>query len=130
MIQYLSTVWEQGGHTLLRMDADHSGALRGNISACHPVAKGCWIVGNDLTRGVVISGTAGHRLLEVVDPDRDRFILLHDHPKIPSRHLNAFPKQVILIADGSSSKWYAEKLHASFPRVHVTSQVGAYRRTW
>jgi ComEC/Rec2-related protein len=130
MVQYLLSAPEYSGHTICRMDVHHFEASRGRISACHPVSKGCWMVGNDLLRGMIITGIRGQWLPEVLQHDPATFIILHDNPEIPSRAMKSLSNSADIIADGSNSKWYSDKMQSSLPLLHATSRLGAYRRTW
>jgi hypothetical protein len=79
---------------------------------------------------MIITGIRGQWLPEVLQHDPATFIILHDNPEIPSRAMKSLSNSADIIADGSNSKWYSDKMQSSLPLLHATSRLGAYRRTW
>jgi len=130
MDQYLAAAWGGAGYEVLVANGSDSFAGKGRISACHPVAPGLWLVGNDLMRGWVVTGYPDRKILELLLDHPADFILLSGNPDVPADLLKALSARTDLILDGSSGPWYLEEMTGRIPQVYSTFSHGAYMKTW
>ena len=130
MIHYLASAWESSGYKTLLISNGDSVASVGRISACHPVSDGCWMLGNDLFRGWIITGKPGAPESQWIIQHPGAFVILRENPGWPFPSIHEISVQTAVIADGSNSRGYISSVKAVIPQIHSTSHLGAYRRTW
>jgi hypothetical protein len=130
MDQYLAGSWGGAGYQILVTNVPDTSACRGRISACHPVAPGLWLVGNDLLRGWVVTGYPDRKILELLLNHPGNFILLSGNPGVPADLMQELSARSDLILDGSNSRWYLEEMTGRISQIYSTLSQGAYMKTW
>jgi len=148
--RYRLMVWSKRKYQNQLFELKDPVPARGRISACLPVEPGIWSLGNDQTRGWVITGSAfaGNMAISrspyVVSRDqksvfsdcRNDFVLVSGNP--PTRYL---PEQLLatpctLVIDGSNGSWYLPgfsqwiKERNLACRLHHTLLDGAFLKRW
>jgi len=109
----------------------------GSVSACLQVTQGIWFVGNDRSRGWVISGRSindehlrslfGSAASGWKAPD---FILLSCEPRGFSPELLAKGWTSDLVMDGSNRPWFRMRMQVPQVPIYDTYRLGAYMKRW
>lgn len=143
MRSYMSTAWSRREYQSRTMDL--SGQLTGSasVSACQKVAPGVWLLGNDHTKGWLISGSPELKLsgiqsypAEIFGIFGENFVLLSGNPPVWQLPRVLLSGSCELILDGSNHSWYSgqlEHLKAENQKQfeeYSTNRHGAYLKRW
>ncbi len=125
---YLQTAWGHRGMEVSVMLIQGDDPLYGGISACCPLEKGLWLVGNSEVMGLVISGNPALEMVPALSTVHPDFLLLSGEPFLAEVQREIlFQEARDVIADGTNRNWYTDQLQASAGQVHITGARGAYQ---
>ncbi|MFH0756531.1 MAG: ComEC/Rec2 family competence protein [Bacteroidota bacterium] len=128
MDNYLETAWGRRHAKVSVIMVNEVGQARGGISACSQLETGIWLVGNDRSKGLVVSGSPGGEQAELISQVQADFLLLSGEPVLtPVQRGILFSGPGDLIADGTNRKWYTDQLEEFADQPHITPIRGAYR---
>jgi competence protein ComEC len=130
MDHYISNSWGSMIVNIMDINTIESPSHHGTVSACHPVADGCWLVGNDHITGWMVTGAARKTFLELVFQHPGSFIVLSGNARVSHELTGKLLKVNRVIADGSNSNWYVEQMKGRIHLLHVTAEQGAYTAAW
>lgn len=130
MRAYMDNAWGNRCYRHAAVSIEDSSIGNGLITACHPLCRGAWQVGNDRVRGLVLSGVFDPVKQQVLSEGDWDFILLSGEPRFISTINKGFFSRCDLIVDGSGRPWYPEKLNLPPGTVYLTGQQGAYVKRW
>jgi competence protein ComEC len=130
MDQYLSNSWNRMNLQTIEINSNESQACHGRVSACHPVADGCWLLGNDHLKGWMVTEEAREKYLELILQNPGSFIVLSGNARLSHELIGKLSSVKWVIADGSNSHRYVEQLKGRIPLLHVTAEQGAFEATW
>lgn len=127
MDRYLSSVWGKRSYEVSVIRIAEPGSpstLSGGISCACEITQGVFLLGNNETCAVVISGLYHGTIPEIPEGLNPCFILLSDEPAL--FHTTFPSKYPLLVADGSNRKWYTEKLQERALSFYNTASQGAF----
>ncbi len=135
MDKYRLSVWSKRMYENQLFEMKKMIPVNGKISLCIPVVPGIWTLGNDHTRGLVITGDL-REPWDFFSGYRSDFVLFSGNP--PTRNLpeELFELHCTLVIDGSNSSWFlpgftrwssGRKLTG---RLHHTLLDGAFLKRW
>jgi len=130
MDRYLSTSWSRMIVEVIEINPPESTAYRGTVSACHPVAEGGYLIGNERMKGWLVTRRAGDETLELIARNPGSFILLTGNATLSPEVIRRFATAGRVIADGSNSRGYVDQLRTGIPQLYVTAEHGAAVDRW
>jgi hypothetical protein len=143
MRAYMAETWSSRNyHTRILHPYEGEGGS-GSVSACHQVAPGLWLLGNDLCRGWLVSGAGELKstgMQEYLSEHRglvhSDFVLLSASPRVWRIPVELLSGSGQVILDGSNAGWYPVQLKrykADYPLTfdeYMTNAHGAYLKRW
>ena len=127
MDRYLSIAWGMRSYevSVIRIgEAGSPATMPGGISCAIEITEGVFLLGNNETCAMVISGLYQGDCPLIPTGLEPCFVLLSDEPSL---FHSIFPSNYpLLVADGSNRKWYAEKLQERSLNFYNTTRQGAF----
>jgi ComEC/Rec2-related protein len=128
--QYLALKWDNRRFKTNTYEICDSTQIQGFISSCFPISPGFWIVGNDYTKGWIVSGSSGKTHLDLLSGFTGDFILLSGEPPVQDLCNKQVMKRLSLIVDGTNRDWYIRRMKQQMGPIHITGHHGAYLIRW
>jgi competence protein ComEC len=135
--RYIETAWELRSYltSVFWVDAPVPGKggeiLKGEITACVPLKKGVWMVGNNRIKGTVVSGRMEYGEASLLSGIKTDFLLLSRNPRITA---SFWEDQSLdscdIVADGSARGWDLHRIPLPTGKIHLTQQNGAYLKRY
>jgi hypothetical protein len=129
--QYTSQNWCRRSFQTIMIELGNPDSLKGAISDCRVLTPGVWLLGNDLIKGWLISGTT-----ELFFGFGADFVLLTGNPSLSHIPLELLNSSGEVILDGSNRNWYIpvierfKKENMCLFTEYRTGEHGAYLKRW
>jgi competence protein ComEC len=113
------------------------GRVRGEVSSCMRIGKGCWYLKTTGLRALVLRGpdckslpTWEGKQESPGIPFRPDLILLSGEPALELLEGLPVLEEIPMVIDGSNRSWYKKKLLAIREHIYLTDLEGAYVKRW